>query len=74
MRSSWRKLLLLKIKRDKRKDSLSYQKIFFIKSTCFEDLLVNFFEDQGKETCPTIENLEKKNGFAKFLSKPKNKL
>ena len=48
-------------------DSLGFSKTVFIKTTHFEDYLVNFFfENHCKQTCQTIKHFNKEDP-AKFL-------
>ena len=53
------------------KDPLGFPKTVFIKTTHFEDDLVNyFFENQGKQTCQTTKHFNKEDP-AKFIGNNK---
>ena len=50
------------------KDPLGFSKTVFIKTTCFEDDLVNYFfvENQGEQTCQTIIHFNKEDTVTIF--------
>ena len=58
IRTIWGKLIQRNLLRFK--DPLGFSKTVFIKTTYFEDDLVNyFFENQGEQTCQTIKHFNK---------------
>ena len=65
--TNWGKLL--QRNQLKFKDPLRFSKTFLIKTTYFEDDLVNyFFENPGEQTCQTIKHFDKdSNTLKKFF-------
>ena len=52
------------------KDPLGFSKTLFIKTTYFEDdLLNNFFENQGEQKCQTIKHFYKEDAVKNFGNK-----